>query len=403
MRTIRIDLVALSLLACAAVAAPDAQAQDEPLPGYGPTSIAVPAGWARGAPQPRLVRAPPAPPAGQRAPVQFVPTAPRVARRGYDITSGPWRPRGPVEVRDEWILAQPRMTLPAVSPDAPRHGSWTVGFHIDRGSDFGWSQSGPAEFPTDRRFIVDGEHQSTEVRVRYGLLPRLSLGLRVPVYWRGGGFMDDIIDWYHDLFEGTLKDNDRPSFDNDQYRVHGRTPGGDPLSWDDKRGTALGNIDLEAYWHIKKACCRSDWRVAWIARAALPTGGDPYDSGFDLGTQFVVAKQLGRRFDFYAGLGATWYSDDTLDGIEYEPFRGHGFAALEWHATSCWSFILETNAASRLVTNLAAYPAESWYINFSTRFDVSRAFEIYAGFTENIIDQQGTVDFGAFAGFTLKL
>jgi hypothetical protein len=328
--------------------------------------------------------------------------APR--RRAYHILRDAWRPRGPVEVRDEWILAQPRMTLPAVSPDALPYRSWAIELYVNRGSDFGFDQSGPAEFPIDRRFLVDGEHQTTELRARYGVMPRLSLGLRVPIYWRGGGFMDDIIDEFHSTFEGIgFLDNGRPAFRSDQYRVNGRDAAGNAFSWDEKRGTALGNIELEAHWNIHKASRRSDWRTAWIMRAALPTGGDPYDSGFDVGTQFVVAKQLGRRMDFYAGIGGTWFSDDTLDGIEYEPFRGHAFIALEYALTRSWSLIVETNAATRMVTSVANYPAESWYINVSTRIDLSRRVELYLGFTENLADQQGTVDFGAFGGLTLKL
>lgn len=431
MGSVRASVCLLAVGACALLAlvvtAPAARAQDEALPPLGPRSVPAPLpgeGWTPApAPAPRLVRAQPAyapaaasapygawttPPwTSQGAPARVAPVAwqqPGTTYRPYDITSGAWRARGPVEVRDYWLIAQPRMTLPAVSPDAPRHGSWTITFHIDRGNDFGWIQNVAGESPSDRRFLIDGEHQSTELRVRYGLLPRLSLGIRVPVYWRGGGFMDQPIDWFHELFEGIgFLDNGRPAFDTDRYRVEGRTTDGGTFSWNDKRGTALGNIDLEAYWHIRKACRRCDWRVAWILRAALPTGGDPYDSGFDLGTQLVVAKQVGSRFDLYAGIGGTWFSDDELDGIEYESVRGAAFFAVEWHATSRWSFIAETNAASRLATNIRDYPGVSWYINISTRYDITSCFEVYLGFTENLEDQQGTIDFGGFAGFTLKL
>ena len=400
----------IAVLAVLAWTAADAQAQEGTRGSFDPRAVGLPPNWTTppSQPAPRLTRTQPTTYyTGQVAAPARV-RQPGLTRTGvYDITSGPFRPRGPVEVRDYWILAQPRMTLPAVSPDAPRHGSWTINFHIDRGNDFGWEQDVAGDNPTDRRFIVDGEHQSTELRVRYGFLPRLSFGIRVPVYWRGGGFMDAPIDWFHELFEGIgFLDNGRPAFTNDQYRVNGRLKNGDPFSWDDKRGTALGNIDLEAYWHILKACDRCDWRLAWIFRAALPTGGDPYDTGLDLGTQLVAAKNLGgklSRFDIYGGIGGTWYSDDTVDGVEYEPFRIAAFGAVEWHMTSRWSWIVETNFASRMITNIDSYPAESWYINVSTRYDITQCFEVYLGFTENIIDQQGTIDFGGFAGFTLRL
>ncbi|MDA1194480.1 MAG: DUF3187 family protein [Planctomycetota bacterium] len=381
----------------------EAHADDAPLPGYGPTSIAIPVELTqRATPAPRLVRA---------APVAYAPSAyaPPVyaaapLRAGYEIQRDPWRPRGPVEVHDQWILAQPRMTLPAVSPDALPVRTWSLGLHVDRGSDFGWDQSGPAESPTDRRFIVDGEHQATELRVRYGAHANFGVGVRIPVYWRGGGFMDEPIDWFHEAFAGIgFLDNGRPSFDKDQYRVNGRDDAGNTFSWDDKRGTALGNIELEAYWHFRRPCCRSDWRGAVIARVALPTGGEPYHSGLDLGAQFVAAKQLGSRFDFYAGFGGTWSAEDEINGVFYESFRGQAFAAIEYAILRRWSVIVESNFATRLVTNIARYPAESWYINVSTRFDISSCVEIYAGFTENLADQQGTIDFGAFAGLIWRL
>lgn len=360
-------------------------AQDGP---GGPTSIAVPAQWTTPPDAQPLLRSPLAP-----------------ARRGYDIRADRWAPLGPVEKRDEWLLAQPKMTLPAVSPDPIRQGRWQVKFHIDRGSDFGWNQSVPGETPADRRFLIDGEHQTTEVSLRYGLYPRLAVGIRVPIHWRGAGFMDGPVDWFHELTEpiGFL-DNGRPAFINDSYRVEGRQPDGTPISWADERGTGLGNIELEAYWNFQAPCSRSDWRAAVIARVGVPTGSDPYDTGgVDFGLQVVAAKQVAHRWDFYMGLGGTFFGDTTQDGIEYERVRAHGFFAVEYAIDPCHRLLVETNAASRLVKNLASYPALSWYINVALKVKVSRAFELEVGFTENLEDQQGTIDFGGFAGFTLTL
>ncbi|MDJ0522385.1 MAG: DUF3187 family protein [Planctomycetota bacterium] len=367
------------------LAGAEAQAQDGPA---GPTSIAVPANWTTPPPGQRLVRSP-------------------LTRntRGYDIRSAPWAPLGPVEVRDEWLLAQPKMTLPAVSPDALGQGRWHVKFHIDRGNDFGWNQIGPAENPTDRRFLIDGEHQTTELGIRYGLFPRLAVGIRIPIHWRGGGFMDGSIDWFHELTEpiGFL-DNGRPAFFNDRFRVEGRTSDGTPISWNDEQGTGLGNIELQAYWTFQAPCKRSDWRAALIARVGLPTGTDPYDTGgVDLGLQVVAAKQVAPRWDVYFGVGGTFFGDTTQDGIEYEQFRAQGFLAIEYAVDARHRLLVETNAASRLVTNLAQYPGVSWYINVALKVAFSRKFEFEVGFTENIEDQQGTIDFGAFGGFTLKL
>jgi hypothetical protein len=392
MRTV---LAGLFLIAAVWSARP-ARADDTQLPAFGPTSIAVPADWATGKRPRQLVRS------GSR-PIP-APRAPSYSRGGYEISRDPWHPRGPLEIRDEWLLAQPRMTLPAVSPDPIPRGEWRVHLHVDRGNDFGWDQSGPTENPIDRRFIVDGEHQTTELDVRYGLRDKLSLGIRVPIQWRGGGFMDGPIDWFHDATKGLgFLDNGRPFFDKDRYRVNGRDDAGNAISWDDKRGTALGNIELSAHWNFLRPGCRTDWRAAWVVRVGLPTGGDPYDSGFDLGTQLVVAKSLASRLDVYAGLGGTWFGDTELDGVQYRPFRFHAFLAAEYAFAQSASLIVETNAASRLVTNLANYPAPSWYVNVEVRVDLTSRFEWEIGFTENLIDQQGTIDFGGFTGVTMRL
>ncbi len=377
---------AFAIVACilhGALTTAEAVAQD-----LRPTSIAVPAG-ARAdqvtVRQPRLTR------------------QPRPGR--YEILRDAWAPKGPSEIRDEWILAQPKLTLPASAPDPLPYRSWIVKFHVDRGNDFGWNQSNIGPTPADRRFIVDGEHQTTELNLRYGLYPRLSVGIRVPLQWRGAGFMDGPIDWFHELTEplGFL-DNGRPFFTNDSYFVNGRDDAFNAISWDDKRGVGLGNIELEAHWNVIQPCCRSDWRGSVITRLALPTGTDPYDSGgVDVGLQFVVAKQLGHRWDLYAGLGGTWFSDTSLDGIEYESVRGQGFVALEFAWNQSHSFIIEVNAASRLVKNLAAYPGISAYINVAMKADISERIEFEIGFTENLEDQQATIDFGGFAGLTFKL
>jgi len=340
------------------------------------------------------------------APTAAIPAAaPRITRRAarpYDITTGAYRPRGPVEVRDEWLLAQPKLTLPATSPDPMRPGAWRLHFYINRGNDFGFDQSGPAEMPTDRRFLVDGEHQTTAVDVEYGLSRRFSVGARLPIHWRGGGFMDEIIDWFHDLTSDIgFLDNGRPAFLKDQYRVEGRDAAFNQYDWNHEDGTGLGRLEVNATWNVLVPCRRCDWRAAVITRVTLPTGTGPFDNGgVDVGLQAIVGKQIARRWDVYAGVGGTWFSETEIRGFQYEDFRGWGFVAAEWHVGHNISLVAEFDVASRLITNIVAYPELSSYLNISCRWDLSRCFEVEFGFTENIEAQQGTIDFGVFGGFS---
>jgi hypothetical protein len=307
--------------------------------------------------------------------------------------------RGPVEVRDEWLLAQPHLTLPATSPDPIPCGQWRVRFAVNRGNDFGWTQTRAGEFPQsgDRRFLVDGEHQTTELAVRYGLDPVLDVGVRLPVHWRGAGFMDDFIDFFH---ENTgFMDNIRSSFTNDLFRVEGRSPTFERFSWNGEQGTGLGRVELSAQWAFLKPRCGRNLAAALIGRVTLPTGTGPFNvGGVDVGLQAVAAVPIGTQFDAYFGVGGTFFGETELDGVQYEPLRGSGFVALEWRPGARWSVFVEFNASSRLVTNIAQYPAFQSYLNLSGKYDLSRRWTLEAGVTENLENQQSTTDFAAFAG-----
>lgn|GEM_PF-1586027 len=354
---------------------------------------------------------PPADPggAGERhglAPSSSPAFAPRLALAPVLMAREP-RPtprlrRGPVEERDEWILAQPRLTMPPLSPDPVGCGRWRVRLAAHRGNDFGWTQTSTGELPAggDRRFLVDGEHQTTEASVRYGVSPTLDVAVRLPVHWRGAGFMDGPIDVFHEaLAWAGVKDNKRPDFDNDRYRVEGRSAAGVPFSWSDDDGAGLGNVELAGHWAFAGAQPCARWTWAAVGRVTLPTATGVYAvGGVDLGAQLVTAARLAADWDLYLGAGGTWFSEPEIDGVRYEQLRGSGFAALEWHPAPTWSLIVTLQASSNLITNIALYPAFQSYLDLAVKLDVSRCWQVELGLTENLADQQSTSDFGVYVG-----
>src|SRR5687768_2940863 len=88
--------------------------------------------------------------------------------------------RGPLETREEWLLAQPHLTLPALSPDPLPPGATRVRLDVDWGNDFGWRSRTRGDL-RDLRFIVDGEHHTAAVEVTRGITPALTLGARLPL------------------------------------------------------------------------------------------------------------------------------------------------------------------------------------------------------------------------------
>jgi hypothetical protein len=309
-------------------------------------------------------------------------------------------PRGPAEIRDEHVFAQPRLTLPAVSTATTPSGRWALGVASLWSNSFSWDQDRPGEDPVLRRYLVDAETLTLDATVRRGLRPGLDVGLRLAFRWRGGGAMDPLIDWWHRV--GGFPDGNRPDFLRNAYRVEGRTTDGPAFSWTPYRGGGLGDAEIDARW---RAIGRGPDTpsLALVLRASLPTGTAPFDgNGFGGGVQAVVSTPLGRRFAVHAGAGGTAQDPAPVRGVEYRATRAHGFLALEWVASRRLSLVAETDAASRLVTNVEHYPGTHWMLNVAGRLDLGARARLDIGFTENLVDQRSTTDFALYAAFALR-
>jgi Protein of unknown function (DUF3187) len=318
------------------------------------------------------------------------------------VPSPPPPRRGPAEIRDEHVLAQPRLTLPALSPDTLGSGVTELRAALLWSNSFGWTQDVPGEAPHQRSFLVDGETASVDLTYRRGISDDVDVGARLPLRWRGGGVLDGLIDWYHGLvgLRGN-HDGDRPLFVRDAFRVEGLSTTGRAFSWNGDTGFGLGDVELEARWRFHRS--PDGLSTALAARVGLPTGTRPFEgNGVSLGLQALGARRLGRAWDVFFGLGGTIESSDRVLGVGYEPVRGHVFVAFEWHLGRSWSLVAETNAATRLISDIARYPGGHWLVNVGAKLDLSDRTRLELGFTENLMDQLSTTDFAVHAGIVLR-
>jgi hypothetical protein len=308
--------------------------------------------------------------------------------------------RGPSEIRDEHVFAQPRLTLPATAPWTAPVGRWTLATSALWSNSFSWNQDEPGENPAHRAYLVDGEGLTLDTTLSRGLRPNLDVALRLPVRWRGGGAMDELIDSWHRFFG--LPDGGRPYFVQNAFRVEGTTTGGAPFSWTDRSGGGLGALELSSRWRVVGGG-DAPASVALVGRLTLPTATGPFAGhGAAAGAQLVVAVPLARWLDLYSGVGGTAQGDGPVEGVAYEPARAHGFLALEWRPWRGFSLVAETDAASRLVSNVERYPGTHWMLNVTGRVDVGRRLRLDLGFTENLRDQLSTTDFALFTALALR-
>ena len=297
---------------------------------------------------------------------------------------------GPRGVRDEFILAETRLTMPAVLPDALADGRWLVRTRLDWGNDFARDHQPSGEAASERRYLVDGEHLVLDLELGRGLGGGVDVGLRVPLRWRGGGILDRLIDGFHAFTTKLgLPDNDRPLFRRDVFRVEGRDPAGAALSLEGT-GAGLGNVEASGRWAFAGGA--GPLRAGLVLRAMLPTGTGSFDAeGLGVGAQVVAARRQG-RWDVGAGVGVAHESDREVQGFLYARTRGQAFVSAEWRAARRFALVAETTAASRLVTNVDRLPGLAWYLGLGGRLDLDSGLSIEGGFVENIADQQATTD-----------
>jgi hypothetical protein len=308
--------------------------------------------------------------------------------------------RGPFPSRDEWMLAQPLLTLPATSPDPLPRGGLELRVAGDWGSDFS-VVGAPGRRLTSPSYFVDGEHRSGAVTVRRGFGGGLTLGLRASVAWRGTGMMDGIIDFWHRAFG--LPDGGRSLFPDDSLRVEARDATGRPLPWTGRAGTGLGNLELEANQVLIGRHDASGWRAAVVARLSAPTATGPFaDAGSGAGLQLVAARPLGGRTNVYLGVGTTVFSRREILGLEYARVRPQGFLSLEGRVTRGWSMIVQLDAASRLVRNVEDYPGGTMYLRVGSKFGWRAGWMLEGGITEGVRNQTALTDFGVFAALARR-
>ena len=302
--------------------------------------------------------------------------------------------RGPLEVREEFLLAQPRLTLPSMSPDPLAAGEDRLSLGFDWSSDFALKGAEP-----NLTHFIDGEHRTLAVDYRRGVTPRLTLGARVPLRWRGAGVLDHLIDAWHD-FSG-LPDNDRGLYPQDQFVMEARGRTRRELAIDDDPGTGLGNVELSGLWAARRA--ESGLAVSLVARAELPTATSPFDgAGSGFGLQALVAQPLGRTVDVFSGAGGTAFTSERQAELDYSRWRAHGFVALEWRPGRTVSILLELSAASRLIDNVADYPGLQMYFRMGSKVDLGKSWRIEGGFVEGVTSIQATTDFGIQAGVSRR-
>ncbi len=258
--------------------------------------------------------------------------------------------------------------------------------------------------PEGTAFYVDGETMRTVIDFALGMNERFEFDVEIPFLMHTGGFLDSIIDEYHEAL--SLPDGGRPGFQRDRYANGYVTPGTSVFVEGGRDGIRLGDIVLTGRTALVKAG-EGHPAISLSLSAKLPTGdADRLDGSgsADYGAAIEVSGRVGRS-SLHAGYAYTKIGSWDL-APDLNPRNSRSlFGTWVFSATPRTALIAQLlrtrgpfeqtagNDLGRATTEIA----------FGMRHGTGEGLLFDWALIENLDNQFSAPDIGAFLGLTLPI
>ncbi len=234
--------------------------------------------------------------------------------------------------------------------------------------------------------IEDNEYQRLLFSAAHGFGKGTEARLFIPLLYRNGGFMDELIAGWHRFWGiSYAKDNPggRPGGSNYQSRLFLQNAAGTTLV---NSGNAFGLGDISLT--LKKQLTRPSPRSASALRLGikLPTGNPALFLGsgnVDAGLDFDLRYSLGREVTAYLSAGVTAMGRASrLPGAASGLFQGT--MVLEYHPNRRDSYFLQIDGSGASVTTGNAFADRAHFTGtFGYKRGLNARSMLFASFTEN--------------------
>lgn len=251
-------------------------------------------------------------------------------------------------------------------------------------------------------FQMDGEYLRAALSAEVGLGSGFEIGLELPVAHTSGGFLDDFVIAYHELFG--FPDQGRDDSPKDRFRVQA-TDDGQQVWGMQSEALELLDVPLTLVWSPTARGPEPGFGIALRAGLELPTGNDErgYGSGQVDSTLGIVLEQRTERAAFYGHLQHTWTGTPTAAreaGFTFRDVTAAGLGVeLPWSA----SFAILAQVAFETSTLRDLQPREAerdqLLLWLGGRWQFQPAWSLEFGFGEDLIGHVSP-DFTAWVGAT---
>ncbi|MBI07888.1 MAG: hypothetical protein CMM55_00060 [Rhodospirillaceae bacterium] len=231
-------------------------------------------------------------------------------------------------------------------------GRWATS--SDTGWDLTWRLSSHAYGESNDRetLLLDGETHTVFARWRGRLSGRLSIGVEVPWVTHSGGFLDPLIDGWHDFFN--LRESIRPDMPQGQLHYVYVVEDMDRLSFGEPT-SALGDVGVQAGLRLVDGSGDGLGRWSWTlvlsvdvptGRLSTLTGNEEFDYGLGLRTGSPARSTS--RLRWWLDAGVVVPGDVAIDGLSTVSTVPYLDVAFSWRVADSFELLADVAGSGPL-------------------------------------------------------
>lgn len=207
----------------------------------------------------------------------------------------------------------------------------------------------------NEQLTLDGESYRWVLAARYGVTPRIEVGMELPYVLYGGGFLDGFIEGWHSTFG--MPQGGRDSAPRDRLNYSYSRNGVQKLRMD-HAGSGIGDISLMAAFQLyeQQEAAGAD-RLALRMAVKLPSGDSnslrgsgSTDVSLNLCGSMSSHTEWG-ELGVYGSLGGVAMTRGEVLADQQRRLAGFGMVGLGWGPAEWISFKVQVNGTTALYRN----------------------------------------------------
>ena len=250
------------------------------------------------------------------------------------------------------------------------------------------------------QLFFDFERTRLSLGFEYGLANGLSAGVEIPFLINSGGFLDGLIEGWHDVFG--LPQGGRDDAPQDRFMISYQG-GNDSLGLDQK-DQGIGDVSL---FLDKQLIDQSDKKIKAGVKLKLPSGDEQQlfgSAGYGLSINLNGINRLHSNWHLFGAMGFNYLEEGDVLPARQERFVATATAGIGWRINPNFNLSAQLNFNSKVYdkTDLDAVSAQAGVLNLSMGYRLSDKATLNFGFSEDVINKDGAPDFAVNLRFDLR-